>query len=83
MCQIANRIHTVSSAAVALTDDTSLRSARVSKLFVRPKCGGLADSFQEGGRVGWPEFDTTLIRQFIAAIIELEYIFARMRITIW
>ena len=39
-------------------------------------------SFQKGGEPDG-EFDTTFTRLFRAAIIEFEYIFARMRIPIW
>ena len=43
---------------------------------------GHADSFQAGWKPDG-ELDTTLIRLFTAAIIEFEYVFAKMTIVAW
>lgn len=66
---------------MVLTDSSDLRNARSCVLYTCRDSVGFADSFQEGGEPNW-EFDTTFIRLFSAAIIELEYILARMRIGI-
>lgn len=74
-----NEIYTSLSMVPA---DSSLRNAKAGMLFISSDSIGCADSFQEGGESGG-EFDTTFFRLFRAAIIEREYIFARMRIATW
>ena len=66
--------------SIVLTD-SSLKNARSCMLFHWHDSVGCANSFQEGEEPDG-ELDTTFIRLLRAAIIELEYIFARMRIPI-
>ncbi len=63
-------------AAITLTD-SSLRNANSRVLVTCRASVGFADSFQEGGQ-SEGELEITFIRLLRAAIIEFEYIFARI-----